>query len=132
MSHSVEHASGVPPILRSKGFKFSAALIAGILVWVLPLPFEPLVQKTLAVTVTMMLLFILEPIPLAISGLLGCLGFLLLASQPFGQAFNGFSQTTTWYIFGALLLGSTITKSGLAVRLAYSIMRVAGTSFPKL
>ncbi len=115
-----------------KGLRFLLATGAGIAAALLPLPLEPLVQKTLAVTVAMMLLFILEPVPLAVSGLLGCLGFTLLKAQPFAQSFSGFSQTTTWYIFGALLLGTAVTKSGLAMRLACHIIRVAGSSFSQL
>lgn len=117
---------------KRKVFYFLIAVVLGIVTIFLPLGLDPTIQKALAVTVFMLVMFILEPVPLAISGIAGCCLYVLTGVQPFDVSFSGFSQATTWYIFGAILIGTMVTKSGLATRMAYYIMKAAGTSFKKL
>ena len=72
---------------------------------------------------------ILEP---AIIGLIGIYLAWALGVVPFPVAFAGFSNTTPWFLFGAMLFGMMATKSGLARRLAFSVMRRIGGTYSRL
>jgi len=72
---------------------------------------------------------VLEP---AITGLIGIYLAWALGVVPFPVAFAGFSNTTPWFLFGAMLFGMMATKSGLARRLAFSIMRRVGGTYSRL
>ena len=46
--------------------------------------------------------------------------------------FSGFANATTWFLFGATLIGIVATKSGLARRLAYYVVLRVGTTYPRI
>ena len=46
----------------------------------------------------------------------------------FNVVFSGFANDTPWFLFAALLLGRIASKSGLARRLAYSVMLRVGST----
>src|SRR5262249_42376393 len=58
--------------------------------------------------------------------------FWALRVADFGTAFHGFANSTPWFLFGAILFGAMASKSGLARRLAYLVMRHVGASYPRL
>lgn len=68
---------------------------------------------------------VLEP---AIIGLAGIYLAWALGVVPFDVAFSGFSNNTPWFLYGALLFGGMAAKSGLARRLAFSVMRRVSNS----
>jgi anion transporter len=80
----------------------------------------------------MVLAWITEIMPHALSGLLGCYFFWVLGVVPFSTAFGGFADQTPWFLFGAGLLGVMATKSGIARRLAYAVIRRTGTSYSRI
>src|SRR5207244_10932936 len=47
-------------------------------------------------------------------------------------AFGGFADSTPWFLMGAVFFGIMATKSGLARRLAYVVMRAVGPSYARL
>ena len=47
-------------------------------------------------------------------------------------AFSGFANGTTWFLFGATLMGAMASKSGLAKRIAYEVMLRVGTTYPRI
>jgi solute carrier family 13 (sodium-dependent dicarboxylate transporter), member 2/3/5 len=47
-------------------------------------------------------------------------------------AFSGFANDTAWFLFGALLIGLIATRSGVARRLAYTIMLRVGITYPRI
>jgi di/tricarboxylate transporter len=47
-------------------------------------------------------------------------------------AFSGFANDTAWFLFGALLIGVIATRSGVARRLAYTIMLRVGITYPRI
>src|SRR5260370_18262014 len=67
-----------------------------------------------------------------ISGSLGCFPFWMFGIARFETAFSGFADTSPWFLFGAIGFGVMGSKSGLARRLAYLIMRGIGDSYPRL
>ena len=68
----------------------------------------------------------------ALTGLIGCFLFWALGIARFPVAFSGFANDTPWFLFGALLLGTVATRSGIARRLAYFVMLRVGVTYPRI
>src|SRR2546426_7508170 len=103
---------------------------AGVLF--LPLQMSPAASKALAITVWMVLFWIFSPIDHAITGFAGCFLYWATGAVNFETAFSGFSQDTSWFLFGAIIFGTMATQTGLALRLAYSVMSVIGISYARI
>ncbi len=103
-----------------------------VLLWFAPLDLEPRAQHALAISSFMILAWITHALDHALTGLIGCYLFWALGVADFTTAFHGFANTTPWFLFGAILFGMMATKSGLARRLAYLVMRRVGASFSRL
>src|SRR5205814_8357989 len=73
-----------------------------------------------------------QVLDLGISGILGCFLFWMFGLVKFEVAFSGFADSSTWFIFGAVCFGLMGSKSGLARRLAFGVMRRVGHSYPRL
>ena len=101
-------------------------------IWFAPLGIDPTMQKALAITAFMIGSWMTHAQDVAISGLMGLYFFWVSGVVPFGTAFHGFSTTTPWFLFGAILFGLMATKSGLARRLAFMIMRGIGHTYKRL
>ena len=100
--------------------------------WFAPLPIDPAAKHGLAIALFMVLAWITEAIDHAIAGFIGCFLFWALDVVRFDVAFSGFANDTTWFLFGATLMGIMASKSGLARRLAYHVMLRVGTTFPRI
>lgn len=107
-------------------------VIVPLLFWLSPLPIDAAAKHALAITLFMVLAWITEVIDHAIAGLIGCFLFWALGIVHFDVAFSGFANDTTWFLFGATLMGAMASKSGLAKRLAYQVMLFIGTTYPRI
>ncbi|MBZ5698514.1 MAG: anion permease [Acidobacteriia bacterium] len=136
-------ANGVPAAEdfgKAGGFLRSPRKLAGYLLaiavpvalWFAPLRLEATAKHALAVASFMIIAWISEILPFAITGLLGCYFFWIFKIVRLESAFSGFTDSTTWFLFGASLLGIMATKSGLARRLAYLVLRRVGASYSRL
>ena len=117
------------------GVRFGGALagvIAAIVLWYAPLPLEPQAQHAMAIAALLIVFWITEILPHAITGLLGCWLFWTLRVVPTQVALAGFSSDSPWFLLGALFIGAMATESGLAKRLAYSMVSAVGTSFSRI
>jgi sodium-dependent dicarboxylate transporter 2/3/5 len=103
-----------------------------VTVWFAPLRLEPTAKHALAVSSFMIIAWISEALPVAITGLFGCYFFWIFKIVRLESAFSGFTDSTTWFLFGASLMGIMATKSGLARRLAYLVLRRVGASYSRL
>ena len=114
----------------------SAGLVLSVLVplavWLAPLPLDPGARKALAVGAFMIVAWITEWLPYALTGFIGCYLFWALGIAKFSVAFGGFATETPWFCFGALLFGMMATKSGLATRLAYLVLAAVGASYSRV
>ena len=108
------------------------AVIALIILWFVPLPLERPAQKAVAIGSSLIIGWITEALDPAIIGLIGCFLYWALGVVSFQTAFSGFADTTSWFMFGAILFGTMASKSGLARRLAFLIMSKVGTSYSRL
>lgn len=103
-----------------------------VALWVAPVRLDATAKHALAVASFMIIAWISETLPHALTGLVGCYLFWVLGVVKFGTAFGGFADQTPWFLFGAGLFGMMATKSGLARRLAYIVMRRAGIGYSRL
>src|SRR3984893_14445922 len=108
------------------------SLAVPIALWCAPLPLGPTATHALAISSFMVIAWIIEIIPYALSGLIGCFLFWELKVVRFETAFSGFADQTPWFLFCVSLIGMMATKSGLARRLAYLVLRRVGTSYSRL
>jgi sodium-dependent dicarboxylate transporter 2/3/5 len=106
--------------------------IVGLLLWWLPLGLDPPAQRALAIVAFMLVYWIAEPIVHGMTALIGCFCFWVLQITTFPVAFSGFTQTTPWFVFGALLIGEAAAQTGLVKRLGYTIIHRVGTSYAQL
>ena len=115
---------GPPQWLVASGRFLS--IVVPIVVWFLPLGLAPPAQHALAIAAGVIIAWITQAVDHAIAGLIGCYLCWALRVVKAEVAFEGFSSSTTWFLFGAMLFGSMATKSGLARRLAFIVMRRIG------
>src|SRR5262245_10828006 len=80
----------------------------------------------------MVVAWMTQAIEFALAGFIGCFLFWALGVVRFPVAFSGFANDTPWFLFAALLLGRIAGKSGIARRLAYSVMLRVGTTYSKI
>ncbi|HEY3056358.1 MAG TPA: SLC13 family permease [Thermoanaerobaculia bacterium] len=107
-------------------------IVVPIVFWFLPLNLAPPAQHAMAISLAMIIAWITQAHDHAIVGLIGCFLCWALKVTKFEVAFDGFSNSTTWFLFGAMLFGMMATKSGLARRLAYLVMRRMGHTYAQL
>jgi solute carrier family 13 (sodium-dependent dicarboxylate transporter), member 2/3/5 len=107
-------------------------VMAAIALWYVHLPLEPKAQQPVAIATLLITFWITEILPHAITGLLGCWLFWTLGVVPPRVALGGFSSDAPWFLLGALFIGAMATESGLAKRLAYTMLSRVGASFPRI
>src|SRR5262245_29454968 len=103
-----------------------------IALWFAPTHESPAAQHAIAIAAFMIVLWATEAVDHALAGFMGVFLFWALGVAPFERAFSGFSNETPWFLCGAILIGSMAAKSGLAQRLAYTILARVGTSYSRL
>jgi len=117
---------------RSPLISTTLCTAAALGVFLIPMDMSPQAYKALAITVWMVLLWIFSPIDHSITSLAGCFLYWASGAVSFETAFSGFSQDTPWFLFGAIILGTMAAQSGLARRLAYSVMSLVGVSYARI
>jgi sodium-dependent dicarboxylate transporter 2/3/5 len=121
---------GVSTKLKMAGRAVAILIPLGF--WFAPLSLPKPVQHALAITIFMILAWITEAFDHAVTGFLGCFLYWALGVGKFPVAFSGFANDTTWFLFGATLIGMMAMKTGLARRIAYMIMLVVGNSYSRI
>ena len=120
----------VPASRKVIGGVLTIAVPIGL--WFAPLPLEANAKHALAVASFMIIAWITEVMPHALTGMAGCYLFWVLKIVTFETAFSGFADQTPWFLFGAALIGMMASKSGLARRLAYLVMLRVGGGYSRL
>lgn len=116
------------------GVALAVAMTLGLpaAIWFAPLGIEPHAQHALAIASFMIGAWMTHSLDHGIAGIIGCYLFWMSGTVKFQSAFGGFAETTPWFLFGAILFGLMATKSGLARRMAYWVMRGVGHTYPRL
>lgn len=121
---------------RAEGLRLyvgrALCVVVPLLVWFTPLGIDQRAQQGLAIASFMILAWITEVTDYAVSGLIGCYLFWALGVVPFGVAFRGFATDTAWFLFGAILFGAMVAKTGMGRRIASAVMGRIGTTYPRI
>jgi sodium-dependent dicarboxylate transporter 2/3/5 len=118
------------PGVGSLGFLLCVLVPLGL--WFAPLGLAPQTQHGLAIVCFMVVAWMTQAMEFALAGFVGCFLFWALDVVRFNVAFSGFANDTPWFLFAALLLGRIASKSGLARRLAYSVMLRVGSTYSRI
>src|SRR6266481_413357 len=89
------------------------AVVAPIVLWFAPLPLARPAHEALAIASSLIIGWITEALDPALIALIGCFLFWALGIVSIQTAFSGFVDATTWFLLGAILLGTMASKSGL-------------------
>jgi sodium-dependent dicarboxylate transporter 2/3/5 len=101
-------------------------------IWFAPFALEARAKHALAVGAFMVIFWVAEVIPVAMTGLVGCWLFWALKVVPADVAFRGFSNENPWFLLGAIFIGAMVTESGLDRRLSYRILSWCGTTYSQI
>src|SRR6267378_3857610 len=107
-------------------------IVVPLIVWFAPLNIPDATKHGLSISSFMILAWMTEALDLALAGLIGCYLYWALGVVNFNVAFSGFATDTPWFLFGALLFGTMATKSGLARRIAFLVMRRVGSTYSRI
>jgi solute carrier family 13 (sodium-dependent dicarboxylate transporter), member 2/3/5 len=107
-------------------------IVIPVFLWFGPINVAPAARHALAISSFMIVAWITEAMEYAVTGLVGCYLFWALGIVDFGVAFSGFATDTPWFLLGAILFGTMATKSGLARRVAFAIMRFVGNTYSQI
>ncbi len=118
------------------GLKQRSGIIAGplllLVLWFAPTHESPAAQHAIAISAMMIVFWATEALDHALTGFIGVFLFWALGVAEFERSFSGFANETTWFLLGAILIGAMAAKSGLAQRIAYTIVTRIGTSYSRL
>jgi len=98
---------------------FPIALLIFIIMWFVPIPgMDEITRRTLGLMFFTVTLWVTRPVLPALSAML----FMVLAwglkIAPFKDAFSGFTNTTTWFVWAALIIALAVKEQKLGLRLA--------------
>ncbi|MGK7224064.1 SLC13 family permease [Kocuria flava] len=93
---------------------------------VLPLNLDPTQQTLAAVLLGVIVLWICEPVPIPVGGLIGVAAVVILGVAPAGDVLAPFGSTTIFTFIGAFILAAAMLKHGIAQRLAFAVLSLPG------
>ena len=104
---------------------FLAPLVTAVF-YFLPLDLDYSQQTLAAVLLGVVVLWMTEPVPIPVGGLLGIAAIALLGAVPAEEAFLPFGDTTILTFIGAFILAQAMLQHGLARRFAFRILAIPG------
>jgi len=105
-----------------------AAAAALILAWQPPAGLSWAGQRTLAIFVIAIGLWVSKALPLMVTSMLAIILFPIFAVCPAKEAFAHFGHPAVFFILGTLILSAGMTENGVARRLALVLLRSSGRS----
>ena len=102
----------------------------GLVLYFLPVPagLTPQAWHLFALTVAIILGFILEPLPLGAVAFIGITIVVLTKTLTVGAVLGGFASGTMWLIISAFMFARAFMKTGFGRRIAYVILSKIGGS----
>lgn len=114
---------------------FCIAGTVGLIIWFAPTPLGLSLQgqRSLAILLTILILFILQPLregPVVLAALVATVMFGVIPSgkEPVGAVFAGFFCSAFWIITSAFVISIAIIRSGLGRRIVYGLISKIGGS----
>lgn len=99
---------------------------AAVLLGVLPLDVDRAQQTLAAVLLGVVVLWICEPVPIPIGGLIGVSAIILLGVAPPETVLAPFGSTTVFTFIGAFILAQAMLQHGVAQRVAFFVLGLPG------
>lgn len=93
---------------------------------VLPLGIDGAQQTLAAVLLGVIVLWICEPVPLPVGGLIGVATIILLGVAPADEVLAPFGSTTVFTFIGAFILAQAMLKHGVAQRVTFFVLALPG------
>jgi len=106
-----------------------APLAAAAAVLLTPVDVDHHARIALAITVAMIVAWMVECLHPALVGFIGSFLFVAAGGVEFETAFGGFATATPWFLYGALLLFNAADRAGVIERLATHTPRLLARSF---
>ena len=97
-----------------------------LLFFLLPLDMPGEQQSLAAVLLGVVVLWICEPIPIPVGGLIGVSAIILLGVAPSDEVLAPFGSTTIFTFIGAFILAQAMLKHGVAQRIAFFVLGLPG------
>lgn len=97
-----------------------------LLFFFLPLDMPGAQQSLAAVLLGVVVLWICEPIPIPVGGLIGVSAIILLGVAPSDEVLAPFGSTTIFTFIGAFILAQAMLKHGVAQRIAFFVLGLPG------
>ena len=109
-------------------------VLIGLIIWFLPHTeaIKPEGWHLLAIFIATIAGFILRPWPTGIMAIFGVVAAVATKSITMVQALGGYAEANVWLIVAAVFFSRGIINSGLGKRIAYTLIRIFGTSSLKL
>ncbi len=107
----------------------SIAATVFLLILDMTLPFEgldPMSKHALIIFLSAIVFWIARPIPEYLSAIVAAAALILGAQAPAKLVLSGFSAPVWWMVLFAMILGATISHTGLGKRLAYTLISKFG------
>jgi solute carrier family 13 (sodium-dependent dicarboxylate transporter), member 2/3/5 len=104
---------------------FLAPLVT-VVIWLVPFDLEQSQHTLAAILAGVMILWITEPIPIPVAGLLGVALLVMFEVAPSEEVLAPFGSTTIFTFIGAFIIAQAMLKHGLARRFAFRILSVRG------
>lgn len=125
--------TALPAIRMLIGIGLPVSIFAAIMLMPTPDGLTAQGQRALAIMVLAVVLWSTESLHIAVTGLISMVLLVLFQGVgDIGEALHGFSQPVCYFLLGILTLGLAVHKSGLAERMAISLIRMSGGSPRKL
>lgn len=102
------------------------APIVAVVFFFLPLDIEPAQQTLAAVLLGVMVMWVTEPVPIPIGGLIGVAAIVMLGVAPADDVLAPFGTGTVFVFIGAFILAQAMLKHGLARRFAFRLLSLPG------
>jgi solute carrier family 13 (sodium-dependent dicarboxylate transporter), member 2/3/5 len=112
---------------RRRNVGYVLAPLAGVVLYFLPLDLPQEQQTVAAVLLAVIVMWITEPIPIPVAGLVGAALLILLGvGEDADEVLAPFGSGTIFTFIGAFILAQSMLKHGLARRFAFRILALPG------
>ena len=109
---------------RTTGFVLGP--LVTIVFYFLPLDLESSQQTLAAVLLGVVVLWVTEPVPIPIGGLIGVAAVVMLGVAPVDDVLLPFGSSTVFTFIGAFILAQAMLRHGLARRFAFRVLAIPG------
>ncbi|MCU0561712.1 MAG: SLC13 family permease [Desulfobacterales bacterium] len=129
-----EEAEGPQQSGKSVLIKCLIALGIGLGIYALPTPenLPPAGHRFLALLIPVVFLWVSEAVPIGITALAAAAGLILLKIAKAGDAWQPFASPAVMFVLMIIMFGVVLNEVGLAKRLLFYILKIAGTNVKRL